>query len=84
MPLPDKIQRYYFGSTIPTELQDFDVNGNLIYEGYSMPGVPETTAGFVIIKHVYQVNSTTGLEQDIYDSFLPGVVWILRSTYAYP
>lgn len=86
MPLSEKSIKYYFGHTLPTYLQDYDANGNLIYEGYSAPNTPQTSLGFVVIQHQYQQVTNNGVSvwEDIHDGTLAGISWTLRTVYTYP
>ena len=86
MPLSESAKRFRFGNAEPSYLVDYDSNGNLIYEGYSSPGTPETTAGFTIMKHVYQAVTISGatIYEDIYSSILDKVIWDLRTMYNFP
>lgn len=86
MPLSEKAQRYWFGRSLVTYLQDYDVNGNLIYEGYSNPNTPQTALGWVIIQHLYNPVTIQGatIYEDTHDGILAGISWTLRSVYTYP
>lgn len=78
MPLTESFKRKQFGNTEPQQERDYTNDLYLIYEGYASPGVPTSTAGWVILKHTLNGNNL-----DTQSRPKIGVIWDLRQIYDY-
>jgi hypothetical protein len=79
MPLTESFKKRIFGNTEPQQQRDYSGPGNtLLYEGYATPGIKTSTAGYVIVKHSFDVNN-----MDIESQPKVGLIWDLRSVYDY-
>ena len=79
MPLTESAKKYSFGHVEPQQLRDYSGPGNtLLYEGYGTPGIATSTAGWIIVKHSYDVNGADNQTQPKY-----GLIWDLRGIYNY-
>lgn len=79
MPLTESAKKHWFGNVEPQYRFDYSgPTGMMKYEGYASPGVPETTAGWVIIKHSFNSDNADIEGQPKY-----GLIWSLRTIYNY-
>lgn len=79
MPLTESAKKYNFGNTEPQQRRDYGGPGSaLLYEGYASPGTSEDTAGWVIVKHSFNVDGFDTESQP-----KRGLIWTLRAIYNY-
>ena len=79
MPLTESSKKYFFGNSEPQKLRDWSgPNGQLLYEGYAVQGMPQDSSGWVLYKHFFD-----GSSNDTGDMMLSGKSWALRAVYTF-